>query len=213
LLRSPEVLEGESYDAKCDVWGLGCVLYEMASFTPPFVGSAVGAVVYQILQKEPPPLPNHLSPGFRALVSNMLVKNPLVSASLIPIPARIPSLMSFCLVVGHKLRPDIGAVLRSELVQSHMIRLASVATFQQPQLLDVFDAHIGTEGSLAVFSRQHLCQAPVFPSRQPLVLPEAEPYRDALPQRTPNTLSGENHARQIFFENQVCQHRVVPPWR
>ncbi|KAI0089392.1 kinase-like protein [Irpex rosettiformis] len=36
LYMAPEILSGEKYDAKADLWSVGAVLYEMAVGTPPF---------------------------------------------------------------------------------------------------------------------------------------------------------------------------------
>ena len=33
---SPEVWNDKPYDSKCDIWSLGCVIYELASLCPPF---------------------------------------------------------------------------------------------------------------------------------------------------------------------------------
>lgn len=38
LYVAPEVVKGINYDAKADVWSLGCTFYEILTFTPPFSG-------------------------------------------------------------------------------------------------------------------------------------------------------------------------------
>lgn len=36
---SPEVWNEKPYSAKCDIWSLGCVLHELATFKPPFMSN------------------------------------------------------------------------------------------------------------------------------------------------------------------------------
>jgi serine/threonine protein kinase len=39
LYFSPELCEGREYNEKSDVWALGCVLFELAALSPPFVSN------------------------------------------------------------------------------------------------------------------------------------------------------------------------------
>jgi len=37
---SPEIWANRPYDASCDLWALGCTLYELAALRPPFLGDS-----------------------------------------------------------------------------------------------------------------------------------------------------------------------------
>ena len=76
---SPEQARGESVDPRSDVYSLGCVLYEMITGVPPFVGDSPVAVAYQHVREDPvPPSQRHagISPGLDAVVLKALAKNP-----------------------------------------------------------------------------------------------------------------------------------------
>jgi beta-lactam-binding protein with PASTA domain/serine/threonine protein kinase len=76
---SPEQARGEKVDSRSDVYSLGCVLYEMLTGEPPFVGDSPVAVAYQHVREDPvPPSQRHndISPELDAVVLKSLAKNP-----------------------------------------------------------------------------------------------------------------------------------------
>lgn len=76
---SPEQARGDPVDARSDVYSLGCVLYEILTGEPPFVGDSPVAVAYQHVREDPVPPSGrheHVSPELDAVVLKALAKNP-----------------------------------------------------------------------------------------------------------------------------------------
>jgi beta-lactam-binding protein with PASTA domain/predicted Ser/Thr protein kinase len=77
---SPEQARGEQVDARSDVYATGCVIYELLTGRPPFVGDNPVSVAYQHVREDakPPSTLNHdVSPDVDAIVLKALAKNPL----------------------------------------------------------------------------------------------------------------------------------------
>ena len=73
---APELFqEGATQSTASDLWALGCVLYECAAGTAPFVHPSFSELVRHILHEDPASLPG-ASPEFSHLLSRLLDKNP-----------------------------------------------------------------------------------------------------------------------------------------
>ncbi|MDT0306999.1 Stk1 family PASTA domain-containing Ser/Thr kinase [Streptomyces sp. DSM 44917] len=76
---SPEQAKGEAVDSRSDLYSTGCLLYELLTVRPPFVGDSPVAVAYQHVREEPQPpsvYDPEISPDTDAIVLKALVKDP-----------------------------------------------------------------------------------------------------------------------------------------
>ncbi|MCM2427331.1 Stk1 family PASTA domain-containing Ser/Thr kinase [Streptomyces sp. RKAG337] len=76
---SPEQAKGEQVDARSDLYSAGCLLYELLTVRPPFVGDSPVAVAYQHVREEPQPPSNfdpEITPEMDAIVLKALAKDP-----------------------------------------------------------------------------------------------------------------------------------------
>ena len=74
---SPEQARGETVDSRSDVYSAGCLLYELLTGRPPFVGDSPVAVAYQHVREPALPPSNHdtdLPPEVDAIVMKSLAK-------------------------------------------------------------------------------------------------------------------------------------------
>ncbi|MFB7461091.1 MULTISPECIES: Stk1 family PASTA domain-containing Ser/Thr kinase [unclassified Streptomyces] len=76
---SPEQAKGEQVDARSDLYSTGCLLYELLTVRPPFVGDSPVAVAYQHVREEAQPpsvFDPEITPEMDAIVMRALVKDP-----------------------------------------------------------------------------------------------------------------------------------------
>ncbi|DBA02454.1 TPA: hypothetical protein N0F65_008668 [Lagenidium giganteum] len=175
---SPELMSNEAYNAKSDVWSLGCILYELATFTPPFNGKALGAVVLQIVNESPVPLPDYYPQEMNQLVMQLLAKQP-------------------------DRRPAVKEILAHRYVCQHMFKFLSVMSVEQSQILE----GIGIVASDRRQSNQHQQIPPFIPAalNQPVAInrPPVSSAPNDYQKRQP-MLQPDQVARQMFFENQAA---------
>ncbi len=69
---SPEQAQGLSVDARSDLYSTGCLLYELLTGRPPFVGDSPVAIAYQHVGEAPPP-PSAFAPDLDPALDNVVL--------------------------------------------------------------------------------------------------------------------------------------------
>ncbi len=71
---SPEQARGETVDARSDIYSTGCLLYELLTGRPPFVGDSPVSVAYQHVREDARP-PSQLNPEVTQAVDHIVAKS------------------------------------------------------------------------------------------------------------------------------------------
>jgi serine/threonine protein kinase len=75
---APELISGDKYDCKVDIWSLGIVALELAEGSPPYISLNPMKAIFYIATKPPPTLADRAkwSPQFASFVESCLIKLP-----------------------------------------------------------------------------------------------------------------------------------------
>ena len=72
----PEVYDQQEYNEKCDIWSLGCVIYELACLMRPFETETGDELKKNVKEEIYMSLPSMYSCNLKGLVGRMLCVNP-----------------------------------------------------------------------------------------------------------------------------------------
>lgn len=73
---SPEIWQNKIYDSTCDIWSLGCMLYELCALRPPFLGNDLPGLKRSILSGRYPSIASKYSSELHRVIGQMLTLNP-----------------------------------------------------------------------------------------------------------------------------------------
>ena len=79
---APEVWRNKPYNAKCDMWSLGCLLYELCTYRPPFEAESMEGLARKVMKGRYEAIPSFYSQALRTTLSKLLVVEPNFRSSV-----------------------------------------------------------------------------------------------------------------------------------
>jgi NIMA (never in mitosis gene a)-related kinase len=73
---SPEIWNNCPYDERCDIWSLGCMIYELTALRPPFLGDSFAALKRSVVVGRYPSIPPVFSESLSTVIALMLRVSP-----------------------------------------------------------------------------------------------------------------------------------------
>ena len=90
---SPEIWKDQPYDYKSDIWSIGCIIYELCQLKPPFRGTSLKNLCYNIQRGIYEPIMSFYSEELKKIIYLMLRTDP-------------------------NMRPSTGQILKSKLINN-----------------------------------------------------------------------------------------------
>ena len=76
IYLAPELWDNQYYDYKCDIWSLGCIIYELCTLKPPFMGSSFKQLKKAVTSGVYKNIPQNYSNDLKKLISWMIQIDP-----------------------------------------------------------------------------------------------------------------------------------------
>jgi len=73
---APEIWNEQPYNYKCDIWSVGCIIYELTSLSLPYTGNSVDILYKNIMNKKYKPIPEFYSENLKKIINYMLISDP-----------------------------------------------------------------------------------------------------------------------------------------
>ena len=70
---APEIINKQQYNFKCDIWSVGCIIYEMINLSLPFTGENKEILLKNIMKGKFNPIPEFYSDNLKSIVNDMLI--------------------------------------------------------------------------------------------------------------------------------------------
>ena len=132
---SPEIWNNKPYDYKCDIWSVGCIIYEMARFHVPFRAGSMKELYNNVMRGLYPPIPLKYSHDLKNIIKKILVINPELRPSA--------NELLNCSIIKHKIKEynfenkdDINMIGNNEDISIDTIKKPNKINFLNRKILE-----------------------------------------------------------------------------